>query len=247
MVARAQRAVDTAVGVALSGADVLAAALRSPDATGPTGAAEAAPVVPPAVLGLAFAVERGTLRAAVAGVGAAAGAVQRAARHLPTLGPRRGTTPGEAVRSYLTYYHRRGIQEADRARRSAAEMARRVIPAVAMAAVRGLIDNIDIDQVLQGIDIGRLADRIDLEVIFDRMDVPHLTREVLEDIDLPGIVRESSTTITGEAVEVVRLQGMNADRALGHLVDRVLARKSERRLQGAVTETPTTEADEHGR
>ena len=59
------------------------------------------------------------------------------------------------------------------------------------------------------------------------MDIEAIVRR----IDLAGVMRESTVTLTGEAVDVVREQGMTLDTFAGRVVDRLLFRKRPRTLE----------------
>jgi|1186.fasta_scaffold16283_2 hypothetical protein len=83
--------------------------------------------------------------------------------------------------------------------------------------------------VLQHVDVDRLAAGILTELDLTRLVVEHvdmvsLANAVVDGIDLPQIVRESSSSVTAETVDSVRLQGIDADRAVAKLVDRMLMR-----------------------
>ncbi|MGZ4507431.1 MAG: hypothetical protein ACXVX0_09270, partial [Blastococcus sp.] len=51
-----------------------------------------------------------------------------------------------------------------------------------------------------------------------------ITRQVLEAVDLAEILRESTGAVSSQAARVVRTEGMHADDAVAHWVDRVLRR-----------------------
>jgi hypothetical protein len=83
-----------------------------------------------------------------------------------------------------------------------------------------LLERIDINQII--------AEHVDVEAIIGRIDVVALARDVIDELDLPEIVRESSRTMAAETVDGLRKQSMNADRLLSEMVDRLLRRKSSR-------------------
>lgn len=70
---------------------------------------------------------------------------------------------------------------------------------------------------------GRLA-RAELESAAD-LALRWVLVRVVESVDLPEIVRQSSGTLASEAVQGVRAQTMQADDAVAHVVDRVLRRR----------------------
>jgi hypothetical protein len=61
-----------------------------------------------------------------------------------------------------------------------------------------------------------------------------VTEQVLDEVDVGRVVRESRSTMASETVDALRVQGMQADRLLSRLVDRVLARRGERQTGGPV-------------
>jgi hypothetical protein len=70
---------------------------------------------------------------------------------------------------------------------------------------------------------------IDLTALIDEnIDLDGLARHVIADIDLPGIIRESSAAVTSEAVRGVRKQGIQVDQGVARVVDRMLLRRRDR-------------------
>ena len=83
--------------------------------------------------------------------------------------------------------------------------------------------------VLQHVDMERLVagivDQLDItELVLKNVDTTTIAETVVAGIDLPQIVRESSASVTSEAVDTVRLQAIDADRAVARIVDRLLMR-----------------------
>jgi hypothetical protein len=104
------------------------------------------------------------------------------------------------------------------------------LPAVVDAAVQ----RIDLTQVvIDNVDLGPVVtaalDQIDLdEIVMDRVDVLGLADYVVQGIDLPEIIRMSTGSVASEAVRTVRLQGVDADRAVAVLVDKFMLRRRAR-------------------
>jgi hypothetical protein len=98
------------------------------------------------------------------------------------------------------------------------------------SAISAGMESVDITAVvLEHLDVPRLVDaimaRIDTtKLVLDNVDIVTLAEAVIDGVDLPRIVRESSGSIASETVDTVRLQGMDADRAVARLVDRLLGR-----------------------
>jgi hypothetical protein len=100
-----------------------------------------------------------------------------------------------------------------------------------------IIDRIDLDAVVARIDLDAIVGRIDPNVILERVDldaaarrvdVATIAREVIDELDLLELIRESSATVTTDAVDDIRLGAVDADRAVARVVDRVLRRKTPR-------------------
>jgi hypothetical protein len=163
--------------------------------------------------------------------------------------------PAEAARRTLESLSTRGVKEQQHAVAAAQSLVERAVPEV----VRAVLDLIDIDDIIARVDIDGVVERVDLNAAVSRVDIDDiiarvdidgvvrrvdvdaivksldfgaLTDEVMNEVDIREIVRESSSSITGEAVDAVRVQGMNADRLVSRLMDRVLFRKAGRDLTG---------------
>ena len=70
--------------------------------------------------------------------------------------------------------------------------------------------------------------RLDLDAIIARIDLAGLAEEVIESIDLPEIIRESTGTVASEVVRGVRMQSIDADEAVARVVDRLFLRRRRR-------------------
>jgi hypothetical protein len=87
---------------------------------------------------------------------------------------------------------------------------------------------VDLDAVVQRIQPDALVARVDIEAVLDRLDLAAIAREVIDAIDLPDIVRQSSGAVSSQAARVVRAEGMHADDSVARFVDRVLRRPQPR-------------------
>ena len=70
-----------------------------------------------------------------------------------------------------------------------------------------------------------------------RIDVPGLTEQVIDEVDLGEIIRESSSTMASETVDALRVQGMRVDGLVSRIVDRILLRQGQRQT-GPLAEDP---------
>jgi len=139
-------------------------------------------------------------------VGAAAGAVGFAAKPVlrlawrPPLLPERMWPQTQAER----------LAESGRGRREAADgqvtlVLDGAIPAIADAIIA----------------------RLDIDAIVNRIDLIGLANKVIDGVDLPAIIRESTGSVTAEVMDDVRSQGERADDFVSGIVDRVLGRSRD--------------------
>jgi hypothetical protein len=96
-----------------------------------------------------------------------------------------------------------------------------------------LVDKVDVARVVDRVDLDHAVDRVDIDRVIARADVAGLARYVVEEIDLPGLLRDSTGSVTGEVMRGVRHQGVDADHAVERVVDRLLHRSGRRTGTGA--------------
>jgi hypothetical protein len=136
---------------------------------------------------------------------------------------------------------------ADAALDLAATIAGRVVDRLDLDAI---VDRVDVDRAVDRLDVDRVAARLDVDGLVRRLDLTRITQGVIDQLDLTAIarrvldeldlteiarrvideleltelIRESTATVSVDTVDAIRVGGMNADRALARLVDRVLMR-----------------------
>jgi hypothetical protein len=91
-----------------------------------------------------------------------------------------------------------------------------------------VVQRIDLDAIVGRIDLDAIVARVDIDAILARVDLPGLTEQVIEEVDLGEIIRESSSTMASETVDALRVQGMRVDGLVSRIVDRILQREGER-------------------
>ena len=91
-----------------------------------------------------------------------------------------------------------------------------------------VVTRVDLHRVVQGLDVDAVVARADLEAAVARLDLIGLAEYVVDGIDLPKIIRESSGTVASEGLRQVRLSSFEADRAVAQFVDRLLLRRGAR-------------------
>jgi hypothetical protein len=79
----------------------------------------------------------------------------------------------------------------------------------------------------ENVDVNAIAAEFDIDAIVDRIDLIGLANKVIDGVDLPAIIRESTNSVTAEVMTDVRTQGERADDMVAGIVDRVLGRSRE--------------------
>lgn len=205
--------------------------------------------LPGALVGAGLVAQRHLLDAtevAERGLARAAGAVSRT----PVVG-----APVRATETYLAGWSGRAETEQARNRALVGEFVRRLAPELATAVVQqldvetlieqlpidavlarvdldALLLRIDLDALLDRIDVGAIMDRVDVGKIMSRVDIAPIANEVLDEVDIGAIVRESTGSITGDMVDGGRVTAMRVDDFVARVVDRVLFRRTPRRIDG---------------
>ena len=103
--------------------------------------------------------------------------------------------------------------------------------------VDAIAARIDVDAIASRVDLDAIVGRVDLDAIVARIDLPGLTEQVIDEVDLGEIIRESSSTMATETVDALRVQGMRVDGLVSRIVDRVLLRQGQRQT-GPLEERP---------
>ena len=129
----------------------------------------------------------------------------------------------------------------------------RLLPAAVEEALRRVdltqvvLRHVDLDRVVAEVDVDAVAARLHIVRVLDRLDLTDLAvkrldwdvlvnavlahvdleavaLEVIEAVDLPEIIRESSGALTSDTVRSARIRGAAADQALSRVRDRFRAR-----------------------
>jgi hypothetical protein len=91
-----------------------------------------------------------------------------------------------------------------------------------------ILDEIDLNALVhEHVDIDALAADLDIEAVINRIDLIALADRVIEGVDLPAIIRDSTNSVTAEVMTDVRSQGERADDLVAGIVNRVLGRDRE--------------------
>jgi hypothetical protein len=91
--------------------------------------------------------------------------------------------------------------------------------------VDAIAGRVGVDGIAARVDVDAIAGRVNLDAIVDRLDLVALANRVIDGIDLPEIIRESTGSVTGDMVRGVRMRGIEADEVVAGLAARLLRRR----------------------
>src|SRR6478672_2092077 len=94
---------------------------------------------------------------------------------------------------------------------------------------------VDLDAIVAGVDLDAAAARLDVTAVIDRIDLVGIAEDVIEQLDLPEIIRESTGSMASDTIREVRMQGISGDEAVTRAIDRLRLRKSRRGAHATVT------------
>jgi len=143
---------------------------------------------------------------------------------------RRGRSDVEARAEAL---NDRWTKERPAGEEAASSFAGRLLPELTAAILDKLdltqiaIDHLDIERILDSVDLAAVIERVDLNAVIHRVDLAGIATEVIGEIDLPELIRESTGAVTSETVRAVRMRSAEADLFMGRIIDRLLMRKSD--------------------
>ena len=112
---------------------------------------------------------------------------------------------------------------------------------VSLVDVDAVAARLNVDAVAQRLDVTAVLDRIDLtalvlervdigavaEAALARLDLVAISETVIEGVDLPELIRESTGSMASDTVRGVRMHGIEADQTISNAMDRLL--RSRRR------------------
>ena len=139
------------------------------------------------------------------------------------------------IRELLEHWQRSWDAQRERSDPAASDALRQGVRRAADAVMDQLdvtelvLEHVDIQRIAErvDIDVDALAERVDIGAVLDRVDLAAIAADVIEQLDLPQLIREATTDTTSEGVRSVRLRGVDADRAVRRAVDRLLARRPD--------------------
>lgn len=80
--------------------------------------------------------------------------------------------------------------------------------------------------VVDHVDVDAIVAQADVEPIIERLPLVTIADYIIDEIDLPQIIRESTGGIAVETMHAARLQAMVADSVIGRVTDAILFKRS---------------------
>ena len=97
-------------------------------------------------------------------------------------------------------------------------------------AVNAVIGRMNLTEiVLDRVDIDEIVAQADLEKIIDRLPLIDLANYIIDEIDLPQIIRQSTGGIATDAMNTTRMQAIDADDLVQKVVDTIMLRRKARK------------------
>jgi hypothetical protein len=116
-------------------------------------------------------------------------------------------------------------QRGDRARVAVQQELDRQSRRVINGVLSYVVSRVDLVEVVQQVDFARLVASLDVKAVLEQVDLVAIAQDVIDGVDLPGIIRVSSASVGSDAVRGVRVHGIEADRAITRAVDHLLHRQ----------------------
>ena len=66
--------------------------------------------------------------------------------------------------------------------------------------IDALVESVDLNQVIGSVDIDAIAARLDVAAVINQLDLVALTEQILNAIDIPEVIRESTNSVASEGV-----------------------------------------------
>lgn len=97
--------------------------------------------------------------------------------------------------------------------------------------VDAALDELDLTALVQErVDIDALVATVDMNAVIDQLPIIDIAEYVIEMVDLPAIIRQSTGGVATDAIDAARMRSYATDLAIARIVDRVLPRRG-RNLQ----------------
>lgn len=96
--------------------------------------------------------------------------------------------------------------------------------------VERIIERVDVEKIIERVDVNAIVGRVDVQAIMGKVDIAPMAQEIISEVDIGAIVRQSTGSITGDMVDGGRLTAMRIDGFVDRVTDRILLRHKSRNL-----------------
>jgi len=105
------------------------------------------------------------------------------------------------------------------------------------AVVQSALDQLDLTEiVVERVDVNRIVAQANIDDVIDRVPMVKIADYIIEEIDLPRIIRESTGGIAMDAFTTTRYSAARTDEFVSKIVDTLLLRRKGRDLEAIDTE-----------
>lgn len=96
---------------------------------------------------------------------------------------------------------------------------------IARVDIDGVVATVDLNRIIARVDVDAIVERVDVDAVIDRLNLGEIADEVIDEIDLPRIIRESTGSIAAETMVGVRLTSASADDHVSRLMEKLHLRR----------------------
>lgn len=108
------------------------------------------------------------------------------------------------------------------------------------SVIESALDQLDLTEiVIQRVDVDRIVAQASIDDVIDRVPMIQIADYIIEEIDLPQIIRESTGGIAMDAFTSTRFSAARTDEFVSRIVDSVLFRRKARDLEVIDIDTDT--------
>ena len=92
--------------------------------------------------------------------------------------------------------------------------------------IEDALNQLDLTQVvLDRVDLDAVVDAVQLDPVIDRLPITDIAEYVIEQVDLPQIIRQSTGGVAADAIDAARLASYRTDVGVAQFVDRLIFRR----------------------
>jgi hypothetical protein len=103
------------------------------------------------------------------------------------------------------------------------------------AVVTAALDELDLTQiVVDRVDVDQIVDRADIDAVVDRVPMLQIADYIIEEIDLPQIIRESTGGIAMDAFTTTRFSAVKSDEVLSKIVGTLMFRRKDQQSESHI-------------